>query len=62
MSDLGGHAVTEISQIKKGDRISIAVTDDEVIERSLRIASGRKSDNGRSKERREIHRRYFWGA
>ena len=27
VSDLGGHAVTEISQIKKGDRISIAVTD-----------------------------------
>ena len=27
----------------------------------MRIASGRKSDNGRdrSKERREIHRRYF---
>ena len=27
VSDEGGHAVTEISQIKKGDRISIAVTD-----------------------------------
>ena len=27
VSDSGGHAVTEISQIKKGDRISIAVTD-----------------------------------
>ena len=27
VSDAGGHAVTEISQIKKGDRISIAVTD-----------------------------------
>ena len=27
MSDTDGHAVTEISQIKKGDRISIAVTD-----------------------------------
>lgn len=27
VSDLDGHAVTEISQIKKGDRISIAVTD-----------------------------------
>ena len=27
VSDSDGHAVTEISQIKKGDRISIAVTD-----------------------------------
>ena len=27
VSDEGGHAVTEISQIKRGDRISIAVTD-----------------------------------
>ena len=27
MSDPNGHAVTKISQIKKGDRISVAVTD-----------------------------------
>ena len=27
VSDSDGHVVTEISQIKKGDRISIAVTD-----------------------------------